>query len=321
MKFLIVDAHNILHKTFYVHQTEDLDMLVKLAFHATFTTLNKYYKLHKPDRLICVFDRANWRVDYTKSPECYSGRLYKGTRRLVMTQKQTKMYELFKQFIMDFEDLIRTHTAIVCLAKDKLEADDLIAGLCYIYGGDDAGTNNKTTYNIDDFNDTSHNVVVVSADKDLLQLLRYKNVRLIDPATGKDRTLEKWNYDVDYFLYEKSLTGDTGDNIQSALPRFRKKKIFEAYSDDYAHTNLMQRTWVNEDEKVMSVGTLVKENILLTNLTHQPDHIQDLIWESINHEMNNRGKYSHFHFLKFLGKYELKNVSKSLDQFIPMLSR
>ena len=320
MKLLCCDMHNLLHKTFYVHQTEDFDILVKLAFHATFTTLNKYYKLHKPDRLICVFDRANWRLEYTQSDECYSGRIYKGTRRKVMTQKQLKMYELFKQFIIDFENLIRTHTAIVCLAKDKLEADDLIAGLCYMYGGVDKGTNNKSTYE-KNINHISDNIVVVSADKDLLQLLRYENVKLIDPATGRDRTLEKWNNNVDYFLYEKSLIGDTGDNIQSALPRLRKKKILEAFNDEYEHTNLMQRTWVNEDEKTMEVGKLVKENILLTNLTHQPDHIQELIWESINYEMNNRGKYSHFHFLKFLGKYNLKNVSNSLDQFIPMLSK
>lgn len=313
--------HNVLHKTFYVHQTDDFDILVKLAFHASFMTLNKYYKLYKPDTLICVFDRANWRVDYTKSDKCYSDRLYKGTRRQIMTQKQAAQYELFKQFVKDFESLIREHTAMVCLACDKLEADDLIAGLCYMYGGSDSGSDNKSTYEHDVFNDIPKDIVIVSADKDLLQLLRYENVKLIDPATGRARTLEKWNNDVDYFLYEKSLTGDTGDNIQSALPRLRKTKILEAFNDIYEHTNLMQRTWIDQNERTMEVSKLVKENILLTNLTHQPAVIQSLIWETITYEMNNRGKYSHFHFLKFLGKYELKNVSKSLDQFIPMLSK
>ena len=317
---LAIDMHNLLHKTFYVHQTDDLELLIKLAFHSSFITLNKYYKLYKPDKMICVFDRANWRVDYTKSEECYSKRVYKGTRRSVMTQKQAAQYEAFKQFILDFEALIRAHTSIISLASDGLEADDIIAGLCCMFGGEDVGTDNRSTYEID-IQDVPHDVVIVSADKDLLQLLRYKNVKLIDPATGRDRTLEKWNNDVDYFLYEKSITGDRGDNVQSALPRLWKSKILEAFNDEYKHTNLMKKTWVDEDEREMEVEKLVKENMLLTNLTHQPEHIQQLMWDTINYGMNNRGKYSHFHFLKFLGKYGLKNVSKSVEHFIPMLSK
>ena len=40
-----------------------------------------------------------------------------------------------------------------------------------------------------------------------------KNVELIDPATGRNRTVENTGFEsVDYYLYEKYMTGD--DNIK-----------------------------------------------------------------------------------------------------------
>jgi 5'-3' exonuclease len=316
---LVLDMSNILYKTFYVHSREtDHDLIRKLAYNTSLTTLNKYYNSLKPVRMAFVFDRANWRAEYTKSEQCYSRKLYKGHRRQQMKPAEQVMYDNFKQFVLEFEQLIRDCTGITCLAADGLEADDLIAGICRIYGGEDSSGDNRSTnkYTVDD-----HSVAIVSADKDMLQLLRYDRVILIDPANGKQRTIENNEIEsIDFFLYHKYLRGDRGDNVQSALPRIRTKKIQEAFEDGYTHTNLMNTEWIHMDERVMLVGDIVTENKLLMNLTHQPAHIQELMWDTIDSEFNKQKSFNQFKFMKFLGQNELKNVSRYLDSYIPMLS-
>jgi hypothetical protein len=64
---------------------------------------------------------------------------------------------------------------------------------------------------------------------------------------------------------------------------------------------------------------VVNENKLLVNLTHQPHDIQEILWQTIESSMNAPRRFDMFKFLKFLGKYELKNISKSLDYLTPML--
>lgn len=172
MRYLIIDVSNILHKTFYAHKTEDNILLGGIAAHSGLTTVNKYYNKYKPDKIIMAFDRWSWRKDYTASDKCLSGLAYKGGRRLNQTESEKKRYEEFKQHVEDFEELIDQHTTIINLAADQLEADDLIAGCVQMITLD-----------------PENEAIIVSADKDFMQLLRYDNVYLIDPATGDERTL------------------------------------------------------------------------------------------------------------------------------------
>lgn len=307
MRYLIFDVSNLLHKTFFAHNTEDDITVAGLASHAALTTMNKYYKQFKADKIIMAFDRPSWRIDYTKSDKCISGLLYKGERRKDQTPKQKERYALFKQHINDFETLIRENTSIITLVRDKLEADDLIAGAIQMIT----------------LNDPTDDVVLISADKDFMQLLRYDNVYLIDPATGNERTLAEHNNDANLFMFEKCFRGEgsTGDNVQSAYPRLRRNKIVEAYTDEFARTNLMNHEWVHpKSKKEFKVADLFEENRLLMDLENQPDDIQIKIIEAVQDGFNNSGEFSMFEFIKFCGKFDLKKVADGSDLYIKMLS-
>jgi len=306
-KYLVIDASNLLHRTFFVHMATDPDLIINLTYHTTFITLNKYFKKVKPNQIIMAFDRGNWRKTFTGSDQCYSKKLYKGHRKDAMAPKVRLLYEQFLNFVSDFEQLVREHSSIICMSKDQLEADDLIGGIAEV-----AYKNND-------------DIVILSGDKDMIQLLRYnkpringsdKCVTILDPATNTEREHE----DPDYFLFEKCIRGDSGDNVQNAFPRVRATKIKEAFINPFAQVNMFNETWINEDGRAMNVEKLFKENKLLMDLTAQPPHIRQLIFETIEYEMANPGKFSHFHFLKFLGKYELKNLSSQLTTFIPILN-
>ena len=82
----------------------------------------------------------------------------------------------------------------------------------------------------------------------------------------------------------------------------------------------MHETWSNAEREFV-VRDLYEENQLLMDLRQQPDGVREIITDTIKREMEDPGKYSHFHFLKFLGKYELRKITESIDNFVPMLSR
>jgi len=300
-KYILFDISNLLYRAFFANKQQDDQTTAGLAHHIALTTLNKYFKLFRPHKVIMAFDRSSWRKLYTGSDLCLSGKPYKGNRRQSMTAKEKEKFEAFLQHLQEFEEMVRVHSTIVCLAGDGLEADDLVAGFCQRHPDDE--------------------IVIVSGDKDMIQLLRHDGVRLVDPATGKDRTLEEWNGDADLFMFEKCLRGDSGDNVGSAYPRIRKTKIFKAYTDPFERVNIMNDTWVDQTGKEHVVRHLYAENQLLMDLTAQPECIRRKMDEVIDHEMSDPGSFSYFHFMKFLGKYELKKIAQNLEQYVPMLSR
>lgn len=305
---MIVDTANLLFRVAAAHgkynTTGTPEERAGLALHMALNTLNKYYKAFKPDQLAMTFEGAkNWRKDYTRSAECVSKRLYKGNR--VKDPSMEPFFELIKAF----EDLARNHTSLVCLSNPVLEGDDIFAGYVqrFTAAGDD--------------------VIGVSGDRDFAGLLKHKNFILINPDTGKPRTLIDvcGVDDADYFMFEKAFRGDPGDNVMSAYPRVQKKRLQKCLTDEYELVRIMNETWTFKDpetgeETTYNVGELFEENNKLMNLEHQPPHIRKIIEETLDHELVNHGKFSLFHFTKFCGKYGLKQIAENSTQFANMFS-
>lgn len=296
---LVLDASHLLYRAYYANPNEQSEIIMGLAMHSAFLVMNKYYKKFKPDRIVMCFDRNNWRKDYSISDACYSKRVYKGERRKDQTPAQKEKYSAFKRHIGDFEAMIRDHTTITVLGEPLLEGDDCVAGWV--------------------LRNPEHQHTIVSGDKDFVQMLRFPDVKLLDPATDKYRECE----DPFYYIFEKMFRGEpkNTDNVLSAYPRIHHTKIKKAYEDPVALTNLRQATWTDYDGRIMEVGKLLDENKLLMDLTCQPENIQDIMDMMVARALVKKPKFSHFHFMKFLGKYELKRIAEQLETFVPMLSR
>lgn len=313
MRYIAFDISNILYRTFYANKSTDDTTIAGLAHFAALTTLNKYNRVFKPHKLIFCCDRKSWRKEYTASEEAITPKMYKGNRLekiQKMSPSEQAKYARFKEHLVEFEELMREHTSVITLAEIGLEADDIMAGVCQVLTMDE-----------------DNEVILVTADQDMIQLLRYPNVRLIDPASGKDRTLDDWDGDADLFMFEKCIRGDRGDWVQSALPRVKKTRIMKAWTDDFERANLMNETWrappVGDEEKGKEyiVKQLFKENQLLMDLTMQPDDIQLTVIKTVLAGLKDPGTFSYFHFMRFLGKYEMKKLSESIDNFTKMLSK
>lgn len=303
MKILCFDISSVLFRCYYANKNEDELTIAGLAQHQALLTLNKYYQLYKPDKLVMAFDRKAWRVDYTLSEQCISGKKYKGNRRQNMTDKERAKYEAFKEHLSQFEELMKLHTSVICLAKNGLEADDLVAGFVQQHAS------------------SENEIIMVSGDKDYIQNLEYINTKLIDPATGNERTLDEWEGSAELFMWIKLVRGDGGDNVQSAYPRVRKTRLMKAWNDPLEMVNLMEEKWTDQNGKIMYVKELIKENELLMDLSKQPQEIRNLIDKTIKENMENPGKFSLFQFMRFLGKFQMKKVADNIGTFSEMLSR
>jgi hypothetical protein len=300
--YLLFDITNLLYRTFYVQTGEDDRTLAGLATHMALTMLNKYYKAYKPRKgVVMAFDRSSWRKKYTASEACVSKRPYKGDRRQEMTQSQQAKYSLFLEHLADFENLIINHTTIVTLFADLLEADDLIGGFVQLHPDDE--------------------IVLISTDTDMLQLLGHPGLTIVSPNTGEAVDLKDYDNNADYYLFTKCIRGDSTDNVQSAYPRVRATRIKAAYDDPYELVKLLKETWTNEKGETMVVEDLYEENRLLIDLRCQPDNIRNRIDDTITTAMGTKKKFSYFHLMKFIGKYELHKIGDSIDQYLPMLSK
>jgi hypothetical protein len=216
----------------------------------------------------------------------------------------------FFELIASFEALARQHTSLVCLSHPELEGDDVIAGYTQYYSakGDE--------------------VVILSGDKDFTQLLALPGVSLINPDDGKPRGIDKKTgkvIDPVYFMFEKCIRGDAGDNVMSAYPRVRATRIEKAFKNEYDRTNMFNETWVFVDpstgeKRTLKVGDLFKENELLMDLSKQPPEIRALMTQTVEEAALNHGTFNLFAFQKFCGKFGLKQISENVTQFIELFS-
>ena len=308
MKRMVVDTANLLFRVASAHgrygPQGSPEEKAGLAMHIALNTLNKYYKQFKPDQIAVTFEGANnWRKEYTASAKCLSGRGYKANR--VKDPSMIPFFELMNAF----EDLARAHTSLVCLSNSVLEGDDIFAGY------------------VKRFADAGDEVIGVSGDKDFVQLLKHKNFKLINPDNGKPRTLVDvcGVDDPEFFMFEKAMRGDKGDNVFPAYPRVQKKRLLKCLSDEYELTQIMNEKWKYVDpdtgkEKEFRVGDLFEENVKLMDLESQPPEIKAIIETTLDECLANHGKFSHFQFTKFCGKYGLKQIAENAQQFADMFS-
>jgi hypothetical protein len=220
------------------------------------------------------------------------------------------MHKMLEEHIVEFGDMLDENSSVLVLRRNLLEGDDLMAGYVQMHPND--------------------RNIVISGDKDMIQLLRYHDVAVIDPATGTPRTLSDWNGNVDIFMFEKCIRGEgkAGDNIQSSYPRLPRKKIFSAFEDDYVKENIMKHTFTQLEEisngefdnVKYNTSELFHENEILMDLTKQPRAIKLLIVKYINKAKNNNCKYNHFAFLRYCNDNELIVITKRVRDFVTMLS-
>jgi DNA polymerase-1 len=245
---LIVDGLNLAFR--WKHQKKEF---FKVEFVKTVESLAKSYNC---GNIVVLGDGGS---EYRKNidPE------YKAHRKEKYADQTEEEKAEFLQFLNEFEKALD-----MCKEKDYsvlkyqgVEADDIAAVLCL----------NKERIGYEE-------IWLISSDKDW-DLLVTENISRFSTVTRKETTLGNWDehydFDPEYYLTFKCLTGDKGDNVPgiAGIGPKRASSIIQEYGDVFdimSSLPLEGRHKFIENLNEFGKDNLEK-NILLMDLSYDPD--------------------------------------------------
>ena len=150
----------------------------------------KKFKEEFGEMVICTDSRNSWRRNNFP--------YYKANRRKSREESELDWSELFRIMSL-LRDELEEFFPYKVLHFDGCEADDIIGTICHTYGTE--------------LNNGNEQFLILSGDKDYIQLHKYANVKQYSP------TMKKWieNSNPDKYLIEHVLKGDSGDGVPNIL--------------------------------------------------------------------------------------------------------
>jgi hypothetical protein len=212
---------------------------------------NVKFKEKYGDLTICCDDKGYWRRDFFP--------YYKASRK---KDREASPFDwnLIFETLNRVRDEIKEYFPYKVIQVDKTEADDVIATLCHKYG-----TFIK--------NDTTENILILSSDKDFLQLQKFVNVEQFSPMAKKFLRTNSPSE----FLKEHIIKGDRSDGIPNFLS---SDDTFVSEARQKPVTEKKLNTWLTQEpEAFCNEITLrnYRRNELLIDLSKIPDEYQSKI--------------------------------------------
>lgn len=323
MTYILVDTANTFFRARHVVRG-DISEKVGMSLHVVLNSVRKAWKDFDGSHVIFCLEGRSWRKDYYEP--------YKRNRqeaRDALSPKDAEEDKVFWETFDDFKEYIHEKTNCTVLHHSNLEADDLIAGWIASHPND--------------------NHVIISTDGDFAQLIA-PNVKQYNGVTGVTTTHEgyfdekgkpvkdkktgevKGAPDPEWLLFEKCMRGDTSDNVFSAYPGVRTKGtknkvgLMEAFADrnskGYNWNNMMLQRWTDHEGVEHRVLDDYNRNVILCDLKAQPDHIKQLIKDTIKAEIDKEKNISQvgIRLIKFCATYDLVKVSEQAQSYSEALN-
>lgn len=280
---LILDCHNFVFRVLFIAVThskqvhEDINETGFSYWKYLFTkSMMTTIKLFNPSNVIVAMDKSSWRKDVYP--------LYKANRKQSRDASAVDFEKFFEVMEVFFEDMKNTITNIPFVRIEKCEADDIIAVL------------SKDVI--------KSNIVIVSTDKDLNQLLSLQHIKQYDPINKKYFNVANPTQELNI----KVLTGDAGDNIPGIMPKCGPVKAAKL---------------INE-----GLATVTTNSVLMANYTRNRqlidfNFIPNDISELIKNEYN---KYSYKpldgrKLFNFFIKHKMSAMLDEVQELSEMLKR
>ena len=268
---------NILQEIKQLKKIEPL--LVKHMILSTLLFYRRKFRDQYGDLVICCDSKRSWRKDIFP--------FYKANRKSTRAKDDIDWNGIFEVINSITQDL-KSKFPYAVISVDQAEADDIIGVLA------------KNYYR-------NEKVMIVSSDKDFLQLQKYYSVEQYSPTQKK---LLQSNSPYQY-LKEHIMKGDRGDGIPNFLSDDdtyvtdkRSKKILKTKLE--AWKNLDPTEFCNE--KMMRGW---KRNQQLVDLSHTPQDIKQKIVDQYDtYEYNQRDK-----LLNYFIQNKLRNLIEHIGDF------
>ena len=288
---IIVDLNQILYATLFRHlndyTNEDIneDMIRHMALNSI-RAINQKFKQEYGELVIATDGNDYWRKQ--------SFPYYKAVRKKARDKSGLDWTSLFK-VMSKIRDEIKECFPYRVIHVEKAEADDIIATLCKKYGVEIPLA-------------IGEKILIVSGDKDFIQLQKYSNVEQFDNVR---KTWVEHN-NPEHYLIEHVLRGDVGDGIPNYLSdddtfvmnkrqkRLTTQKVQEFIENKNYHKTLGEKQLRN-----------YHRNLCLIDLTKIPEDVEKDILKEFDSQKG-KGKDKIFNY--FIS-HKLKNLMESIADF------
>lgn len=323
MKYLVIDLANTFSRARHsAHRASDLETKVGFALHVTLSSINSAWRDHRADHVVVCLEGRSWRKDFYKP--------YKANRvvdKAALTPAEVEEDQMFWQALDELRAFFIEKTNVTVLQNSILEADDLIAGFIRTHPNDqhiiistDTDFYQLLSENVKQYNGVQQELHTIEG------VFNYKGKPIVDKKTGEPKIPNP-----QWALFEKIIRGDTSDNIFSAYPGVRTKGsknkvgLLEAFADrnakGFSYTNLMMQRWTDHNGQEHRVLDDFERNRTLIDLNAQPDHIKEIINETIKEGCNQKARpMIGIQFMKFCSKHQLTKISDNAAEYTKFLS-
>jgi hypothetical protein len=266
--------------------TQKMDVDENLIRHMILNTIRMYNKKYREEygQVVIACDASSWRKEVFPQ--------YKASRKKGREESTTDWNEIFRIINQVREDL-RYNFPYKVVHVDRCEADDVIGAL--VENTQEFGHDEK--------------VMIISADKDFIQLHRHNNVRQFSPMQKKfvqDKNPRK-------YLFEHIMKGDSGDGVPNIL------SPDNAFTDSIRQSPVTQKkldTWMASAEDLEAVLDTEAyrnycRNKMLIDLSSTPKELREQIISTYeNQPLAHRSKV-----LNYLIKNRCKLLIECVEEF------
>lgn len=281
---ILVDLNQVLISNLMAQTRGQFDELPdkNMLRHMVLNSLRGYNLKFKDEYgtpVLCADGGDPWRRDIFPN--------YKYKRKKGRAESDIDWLSLFKM-IGEIRDEIAQNFPYIVLHIDKVEADDIIAVLV------------KECH-------TKEKIMIVSGDKDFIQLHRYPNVKQYAPIQKK---MVGEDIDPVVFLREQIIKGDRSDGIPNILS---PDDVFTTEAKQSPITKKRLAEWSNMERIPLGSETLknYERNKTLIDLTQIPEPLENEIINTYNnYEIRDRSKLFNY----FMEK-KLKSLIENINDF------
>ena len=246
---ILIDYSQIAISNIIVQKLNDEDMIRHMILNSI-RMYNKRYRDEYGQMVICADGMNTWRKEFF--PE------YKAHRRKNRDESSQDWTEIFR-ILHTVRDEIRDYLPYKVIHMEGVEADDIIGTL----------TLQTQEFGMDE------PVMIVSSDKDFIQLQKFKNVKQFSPIQKKLVTDDSPRT----YLFNHIMRGDSGDGIPNVL------SADDTFVSENQQTPLRQKRideWLENSDNLREVMDddiyrNYQRNKKLIDLTEIPEEIQESI--------------------------------------------
>ena len=276
---ILLDYSQIALSNIIVQKLNDENMIRHMILNSI-RMYNKKYRNDYGQMVICADGMNTWRKEFYPQ--------YKASRKKGRDSSGLDWQEIFRVLNL-VRDEIKENLPYKVLHMEGCEADDIIGAL---------------TYETQEFGKFEP-VMIISSDKDFIQLQKFSNVKQFSPIQKKAVT-EKHPRK---YLFEHVCRGDKGDGIPNVL------SPDNCFVDEIRQTPLKQNlidTWI-DDESIMPEE--ITRNFQRNKKLIDPNEIPNDIYNNIVNTYDDQKPAMKMRVLNYLIKKRCNNLIEVVEEF------